>query len=501
MKVPDLKALRAKLDAAAKKVQAAEELIAQKEKAVEEADGDKAKAEATEDAKLAEGKLKEAAVEFDATVEEVEAAKVVADKRTREKAVSDELDKIMQPDAVDTARVSGKGMLVESKTDPLYAEAHDLIARERAHYEAFAAFLADEEDKLDDTKREMIQGKSLDIRRTKPNGAPRERKDWNREAVLPKSISAMFLGAQIGYDMLKGKVVLSIDNAITNPSLAHNLVPQEFRATLLQMPMPPANIVTQVTRLPTNTGELTIPQLVQTDGSEFGGVAFDWVDEAETKPETEPQFTQVTITCHELAGYTELSHKILIRSAIALEPLLSSLYRAGISDELENMILNGSGTGRPLGILNTTGVHLVNRAAAGTVGYQDLVDLKYEVQFYHRQGARWCMGDDVEQDLVGDVDADGRPLYSNSIASGPYDRLLGYPFDVSYRSPALGSSGDLIWGNWKYYYLVVEEDVTIAKSDHFRFRSNRRAIKVFINVGGRAVQPRAFAYLGPVTGS
>ena len=265
--------------------------------------------------------------------------------------------------------------------------------------------------------------------------------------------------------------------------------------------MPPSPIYNQVTRIPSNTGEVTWPTLAQSDGSEFGGVAFEWIDEAESKPETEPQFNQITITCYELAGYTELSHKILIRSAIALEPLLSSLYRAGIADELERVILNGTGNGQPLGVLQTIGIHLINRQAAGTVGYQDLVNLKYAPQFYHRQGARWCMGDDVEQDLVGDVDADGRPLYSTSIASGPYDRLLGHPFDVSYRSPVLGDSGDLIWGAWKYYYLVVEEDVTIAKSDHFRFRSNRRAIKVFINVGGRLTQPRAFARLGPVTGS
>ena len=451
--------------------------------------------------KEAEKLVTEAEAEFDelsAKMPEAEAnaKRVAVQKRAAELAGK-------AGDASDKLADAATGVIV---TDPAeHATVKDYVAEEKARVEAFRAFMADEEGDLPDEKRDLIAPKSKTWDKSLIQADPKRRANrkgfQGGEAVLPPSIAAAFLGGQAVIDPIRGKVVTSLDDAVNNPSLAHYLVPEEFKAQLLQLPAPPPTLLSQVTRVATDTGELTYPQLTQTDSNEFGGVAFTWTEEAHEKGETEPQFEQVTIAAHELSGYTELSDRVISRSAIALEPLLRSLYRSRLNYEVDRVILNGSGDGKPLGLLNTAGVHRVGRAGAGAVVWADIVNLCHAVQYYHRMGARYCMGDPVEQSLALQTDGDGRPLFTASVAYGPYDRIYGRPYDVAYHNPALGSEGDIVFGNWRYYFLVVEEEITIAKSTEYRFRRNRTAFKVFLVMGGRAVQPRAFAYLVGVGGS
>jgi HK97 family phage major capsid protein len=238
------------------------------------------------------------------------------------------------------------------------------------------------------------------------------------------------------------------------------------------------------------------PRLVQTDANEYGGVVFQWLDEAHEKPETEPVFEDLTIHCHECAGYTELSHTLIRRSALDVESILRTLYSEAAEDTIDNVIIAGSGVGQPTGIINTAGIRLVNRHVAGAVDYTDLVHLKHAVRPFHRRRATFAEGDDVDEALELSVDTHGRPLYNASMANGPYDRLVGYPYNVTVRTPALGTAGDIIYGNPAMYILAVEQEVLIDSSDHFKFQENKRAYRLFFSIGGIAVLPRAFAILG-----
>ncbi len=424
----------------------------------------------------------------------IEAAVAEAQKQKERQSVLDLISGV----SIQGAPAPQEPILVQTQT----AQVKDWDAYGKAQMETVRDFLQAGCSKsvagFDQAKRDMINGNSYDYVGSDSSPRLEKRIQPDGVAVLPKWFSRTIMDAQF-----QSKVIYSIDDAVHNPSMANNLVPEEYKATLLQLPMPPATVLPWVTRIPTNTGELTWPRLVQTDTNEFGGIVMRWITQLQEKPETEPRFAIDRIPCHELAGFTALHHKILIRSAISLEPLLASLYRAAIAIELENVIINGTGdaTGQPMGVLNAVGVRTQARATAGQVGWEDCKHLKHKLQFYHKNGARYVLGDDVEEELEDELDGQSRPLFSATTASGPYDRIVGYPYHVSYNSPALGNAADVIFAVWKYYFLVVEEDVMIAKSDHFRFQENLRSIKVFMNVGGRPIQPRAFAYLEGVSAS
>jgi HK97 family phage major capsid protein len=323
---------------------------------------------------------------------------------------------------------------------------------------------------------------------------PSSKKILEGEGAKSLRIPKRFLLGMLGANWAK---TMYSTNRVDNPSNAENIVPPtDFRAQLQMLATPPPTALDYVTIIRSSVGSVTFPRLVQTDANaDLGGMSFSWIAEGYTKPETEPEFDQVEIVPYELAGYTEISHRLLNRSAIDLEALLRTLAGAALRVTLENAIINGSGVAQPLGIVNDAAVRTVARATAGAVAYADLVNLKHALQSYHRGGSRYIMEDEVEQGFENTLDGQGRPLFNASVANGPYDRLIGYPYHISTNSPAIGNAGDIIFGNFAWYFLLMEEEVTMARSDDFRFRNNLAAFRMFLVAGGRPMEPRALAYL------
>jgi HK97 family phage major capsid protein len=313
-------------------------------------------------------------------------------------------------------------------------------------------------------------------------------KDAVGGVVMPASLRAKVFSNI--YGPVRGKQLTSTSTA------GAALIPEDYRPQLLALTAEPAFLLARCTVVPAPTGTIRWPRLVQTDDNEYGAVHFEWTQEGGEKPETTPDFDDVTITCSECAGYTEIPLTMLSRSAIDLETLLTRLYRDAAGDVMERVIIGGSGTGQPLGALNTVGIRSVTRAAAGEVGWRDLANLKHAVRPYHRGRAVFVLGDDVERGLELAVDSVNRPLFNASAANGPYDRLVGYPYFTTTRTPALGTSGDIIFGDWAEYIVALESEVVIKRSDHYRFRHNKAAFTLFFSMGGQLVQPRAMAILG-----
>jgi len=273
------------------------------------------------------------------------------------------------------------------------------------------------------------------------------------------------------------------------------LIPQDYRRELLELPAEPPHIMGRATIVDSPTGTVTWPRLVQSDTNEYGGVVVNETAEGGTKPETEPQFEQLEISTIEVSAYTEVSATMLRRSALALEALISRLFRAALLDHFDRRFILGTGIGQIAGIVPTVGIRAVARAGAGAVSYADLVNLEHAVRAYHRAGATWVIGDDVVQSLKLVMDLMGRPLFVPDPSTGAYRTLLGYPYIATHRTPALGVSGDVIFGDLREYIVAVEQEIVVKRSEHFRFRNNVVAFVIYALVGGRLVQPRAMSIL------
>ncbi len=371
---------------------------------------------------------------------------------------------------------------------------HD--AEEKVKREAFSTFMRT--GRCSGQKRELLAIKSKTLKDCA--GADDQ---GDSVVAVPRSLVGAMVGPRIATALgipVGGKALLATLNAVTNPSRTDFLLNPEYIAQLQQLPFAEPVWLPRVTIISTSSGTSTIfPALEQSDSAtgagEFGGVSYSWINEAAEKPETEPVFEQITITAFEVAGYTEVSQRALNRSEIALESFLRAIFAATFEYEMDRVIINGTGVGQPTGIIPAAGVRAVARAAAGGVSHQDYVNLKHAVRSYHRSGARIVMHDDVEASNEGTLDGDGQPLFKASASAGPNDRVNGIPYEASYNCPDIGTTGDVIYGNPAWYTLVMEEEFGIARSEHYKFRNDLVAFRMYAVVGGRPMQPRAFSIL------
>ncbi len=310
-------------------------------------------------------------------------------------------------------------------------------------------------------------------------------------AVMPISMAKNLVGDIFGGGGIMGKAMQSDD--VSN--LGHDeIFDDEFRPRLLELMKEPASLFPRTTRVPSTTGTVKWPRLKQTDGDEYAGVSVQWTDEGSEKPETEAEFEQLVINTHELSAQTQVSRTLLGRSAIDLSAFISSMFRERIMDELDSVLLKGSGSGRPLGVVRDSDVRSVLRTDANKVTYEDTVAMKYALRANHRSRAIFVLADDAAEQMTKELDGDGRPFFVPNPLAGQFDRLLGIPTITTHRTN-LGFDGDLIIGDWSQFISVVESEILIQRSEHRHMEKGLILFVVTMLVGGRAALPRAFAVL------
>lgn len=188
-------------------------------------------------------------------------------------------------------------------------------------------------------------------------------------------------------------------------------IPADFRAMLLELPPEPPHILDYATVIPAPFGQVYWPYLVQTDANEYGGVTGAWIVEGQYKPDTEANVKQIAISTYEYAAYTELTNRLLARSPIQLEPLVTRLFRTNVASALDQAFLTGSGdqmplgavygvvtppigyVGQPLGITTDTTVRVCPRNLANRFGYDDSVNIEHTIRAYHRDRCLYILRD------------------------------------------------------------------------------------------------------------
>jgi predicted phage gp36 major capsid-like protein len=265
------------------------------------------------------------------------------------------------------------------------------------------------------------------------------------------------------------------------------LVPEEFQAVVVQYDTEPAICWPRATIWPMATDKLGMPKLKQRADEDsdafdhFAGVSFTWTDEGGEKAETEPEFEFLELIAHELSGYTEITDTLIEDSAINIMNFITQYPT----------------------------VLVVNRQAANSVQYQDLLNMDSKLPSVFDSGAIWFANKKVLNNLRGETDTNGQPLLQQFYHTGPggvgmrqIEYLLGYPVVRSDgKTYALGTKGDIILGNWTWYYIGDRRRFTMDASKHYQFRNNKTALRVCGRLDGQAAIPEAFVVLDSSVGT
>lgn len=262
-------------------------------------------------------------------------------------------------------------------------------------------------------------------------------------------------------------------------------VPDVYNPMLRQIEPSAAIVRPRATIFPagsTPDAELTMPALNQgSSANMYGGVAVAWTAEGGTKPETNAKLREVTWRAHEVAGHIVVTDKLL-RNWSAATQFLDKQLRGALLAAEDVAFLTGNGNGKPQGILGAACTVAVNRTTASTVKYADLVAM--EANLNEDSPAVWVVAKRAIPKLRLMEDTAGQLIWQDNARTGGVPTLLGREVVTSFRSPALGSKGDVMLCDLSQYCIKEGAGLQIAASPHVYWTQNKTVIKAFMTVDG-----------------
>jgi len=320
-----------------------------------------------------------------------------------------------------------------------------------------------------------------------------------RDGFRAPGIGLQYLGGRAMQDVARNgeDYILSSENPGPLNLLQTRLAP------MIQMPLPPTPFWDRATKISAING-IAYPILTQTSANPWAGVVISVGEESDLKiASVPPAIGTEKIVTHEYNAYTIITD-LALRRAPTYESVVAEMFRGALASRLNlDGIGDGDGTTECEGVLTAVGVIDVPRAGAGEVSWADLVGLKYAAPWYWTVGANFMLSQTAQQYLESDLAvADGRPLFTASTANSIWDRLCGRPFNLDFCQ-TLGTRGDVIFGDPRWYTYAVEQDIVFRRTDQGLTlgKANSTAFFVFAHVGGQLLEPTVFSVLDDVATS
>lgn len=285
------------------------------------------------------------------------------------------------------------------------------------------------------------------------------------------------------------------------------LVPPQFTATILQRTYEMGQILSRCRRIPMASKQLEFPAVDETSratGSRLGGVQAYWEGEGDAPTATKGKFAKVTLNARKLTAATHASDELL-EDAPALSAWISMAFSEEMTFTLEDAIVRGDGSNKPLGILNAPCLVTVSKETnqPASVKFENVVKMRARLWGRSRANSAWFYNQDIEPSLhtmVLTAGTAGVPVYmpAGGVSGAPFDTLYGRPaIPVEYCS-TLGTVGDLIYADFQQYLLGQRQGLQTATSIHVKFLENEQTFRLVLRVDG---QPWWKSALTPYKGS
>lgn len=296
----------------------------------------------------------------------------------------------------------------------------------------------------------------------------------------------------------------------TIPSEGGFLVQQETMSELFQRAYENAAILNRIRTIglgqPFNGLKINgIDETSRATGSRWGGVRGYWKAEAETVTAQFPKFRQIELNLHDLMALYYATGEVLADTT-ALESVVSQAISSEMEFMLEDSIINGSGAGQPLGILNggcLISVAVESGQAANSVVYENLVKMWARMWSRSRMNSVWLINQALEPQLMTmtlDVGTGGVPVYlpPGGASAAPYGTIFARPVIPVEYAAAPGTSGDIILADFSQYVAIDKGGLQTAESMHVRFLYNEMCYRFIFRFSG---QPLWNSALTPYKGT
>lgn len=215
-----------------------------------------------------------------------------------------------------------------------------------------------------------------------------------------------------------------------------------------------------------------------------------WTAENAAKTSSDETFSQVAVNIYTLAGIAKISNQLLEDSAPAVDNIIKMSLARGLGIEEDRAMINGSGTGQPTGILNTSGVTVTAASAQTALSlYDDILAAIARVQAGYfgqpdcivmapRTWAKMLTAKDTTNRYLGigtvvgvqTMSLPGIPVPTGA-APGIQANIFGIPVVIDANMPValtVGANSDrsaIIVGALKESWLLERDGVRLDVSD------------------------------------
>ena len=290
------------------------------------------------------------------------------------------------------------------------------------------------------------------------------------------------------------------------------LVQQDFIGTLLEDTFTTGILASKCRRIPIsgNANSLKINGVDETSraSTRYGGIVGYWEEEAAEKTASKPKFRKIELNLKKLIGLCYATDELL-EDAAALEGFIRTAFPGEFGFLLDDSIINGTGAGQPLGILNAGCLVSVAKESgqkADTTVAENVINM-YSRMFPSSLGrAEWYINANVQPQLFTmalAVGTGGVPVYmpAGGLSGQPYGTLFGRPVIPIEQAATLGDLGDIIFADLGGGYILAEKGgIKADVSIHVNFKYDESVFRFVMRIDGQPVRASALTpYKGGAT--
>lgn len=228
------------------------------------------------------------------------------------------------------------------------------------------------------------------------------------------------------------------------------LVPDEFRAELIQEVINTDSLRKYCTVIPMSSKYLEIPKLTS-------DVRVYWGTENRTITTTTADFGNVTLTPFRLNAIIYTSRELFEDAAISVFEILRQRFTARVADEEMRVFMGGNGTTQPKGINTETTIPSVTAASALTPDH--ITKAYWKLPTGYRGNARWIINSRVMEHLENAKET-GTGAYLYPSLQAEVKTLKGRPILITDHQP----SAKITLGDPKFYYVGDRKQVSMEMS-------------------------------------
>ncbi len=277
-------------------------------------------------------------------------------------------------------------------------------------------------------------------------------------------------------------------------------VPPEWRNEIMKLVDGEGSLLAMTDQQRVSGNTITFPVDETTAWQTSGGILTYWDSELDTITQSKPNLKDLTLKLNRLTALVPMTEELL-EDAPAMAGYVTAKAGEKLAFKVTDAIINGTGVGQPLGIMNApckVQVSKIGSQVAATFHAKNAAAMMARMPAASFARSVWLVNQDVMPQIMqlGFPVTDGTTsnVGAGAVYMGPgqmqgqgaYGSLFGRPIVVTEACAAIGTTGDVILADMSKYLSVVKgSGIRADTSIHLWFDQNATAFRFVMRMNGQ----------------